>query len=258
MESFQRRVVATALALTIIGSSTAAVTGYNKSNEPVNKTKKTMTNYSNQDRIFKHFGPNSFESDVVYYLKVAKKLDNYDFSNITSVPKSIEPYTWDYKKLNKPEVIEYMIDLYEKEQNEDNKYLLSFILKRQKDLVNDFLNTDGYNVVYDDFANALKEYINSRYNLPTNTDLSLHRKKKLINENYTYTGTYIEEESSEEKTFTIDKNDSYIVDSFKLLTSLQHINGLAVKEKEELYLNALVSAIDLYEKGNIVVESKSK
>lgn len=264
MENYRKRLVAAALALTLIGNGAGVLTGCsNKDNSKsvINATMSTPE-YSKKSKIREYYGDKSFESDIIAYLELAQKLEKYDFKNIPDYDGDLICNVWGTADLLTPIEISNLIQVY-KESFSDrysdiDRLDVATALKHQKQLVHNYLLKEGYSIVYGDFNIALKDYVAKEYSIPEYNNLKLYRNENSSDGTFSYVGVYQIAGSSEEHIFYIAKSDINSINGIEFMINLQNVIKLSNNELEELYVNALVAAIEYNNKTNIKNNSYTK
>lgn len=251
MENYRRRLVAAALALTLIGNGAGVLTGCsNKSDAKTTvNTVEKMPEDTKKEKIKEYYGENSLENDVIAYLELAKKLDTYDLKRITD-------YTnWNPTDLLSPEEIEYIIMAYDRTLNDEyseyEKNTIELSLSTQKQLIRNYLLKEGLNIVYGDYSNALKDYIIKSYNLIDCSELKLYKVENSSDASISYMGKYRKFDSPYEFKFYINRSDIDSKEGIEYMITLQNVIALSSEELEELYINALAAAVEYNNKTNV-------
>lgn len=257
MENYRKRLVAAALALTLIGNGAGVLTGCSNKNETksvINTTMSTSDN-SKKSKIREYYGDKSFESDVIAYLELAQKLEKYDFKSIPDYNGEIISNVWGTADLLSPIEISDLMRVYEEsfsdKYSDSDRLDVAMALKHQKQLLHNYLLKEGYLIVYGDYNVALKDYVAKEYNIPKYTNLKLYRNENSSEGTFSYIGVYQITGSSEEHIFYIAKSDINSINGIEFMINLQNVIKLSNNELEELYVNALAAAIEYNNKTNI-------
>ncbi len=258
MENTKRRLVAVALALTLIGNGAGVLTGCsNRSDTKTTiSTIEKLAEDTKKGKIKEYYGNNSLENDVIAYLELSKKLDTYDLQ------KTTDYFSWNPTDLLSPEEIEYIIAAYDRalsgEYSEHDKNTIELSLSKQKQLVRNYLLKEGLNIVYSDYADALKDYIIKSYNIVDCSDLKIYRVENSTDASVSYMGKYRKFDSAYEFSFYINRSDIDSREGIEYMIRLQNVIGLSNEELEDLYINALATSVEYNNKANVNNKSYTK
>ena len=203
---------------------------------------------ANRASIVTYYGEDSDEADILRYLDLAIKLDELDLDKY-SVSKDLEYSLIIREELSRPAYIDAQIDEYRNMSINDTDLKSVYdgiqtiaFLKKQKELINEYISSKGHSIVYEDFRSSLKDYAAEEYNLDVPQNIIF---------NYNFNN------SDGTTTVTLNYNENYreyrcVVNNRKIkngvcdMVSLQNLQNSDSSNKKILneYISALVKSMN--------------
>ena len=159
---FKRGIALITTGLVLTGTAIVHFNHFGKKNTPINR-----------EAIVSYYGQESEEATVLRYLDVAVKLDELKLDEYNS-GTAFNDTMYSKNELSTPVYIDCKTEEFKKISNFNRKELdecYSFLtdvifLKQQEKLIDEYIEKEGYNIVYNNLTSSLKEYTAEEYNLP--------------------------------------------------------------------------------------------